>query len=65
VVTTQRRLGTGDLAAGGIDHIYLTDDLSACATGCAIDKSGSGQHRNPGQCPVVVILASGQKNDNR
>ncbi|NQV10342.1 MAG: exodeoxyribonuclease III [Cyanobacteria bacterium] len=39
-----------------IDHIYLTDDLIACATGCSIDKTVRGNVQPSDHAPVVVNL---------
>jgi exodeoxyribonuclease III len=39
-----------------IDHIYLSDELLACATGCAIDKAVRGQEQPSDHAPVVVNL---------
>jgi exodeoxyribonuclease-3 len=39
-----------------IDHIYLSDALLACATGCAIDKQVRGQEQPSDHAPVVVNL---------
>ena len=40
-----------------IDHIYLTDDLLDCATGCIIDKNPRGNTQPSDHAPVVVNLA--------
>ncbi|MEN9388713.1 MAG: exodeoxyribonuclease [Cyanobacteriota bacterium] len=40
-----------------IDHIYLSDDLLDCATGCIIDKNPRGNIQPSDHAPVVVNLA--------
>ena len=40
-----------------IDHIYLTDDLLSCATGCLIHKATRGNGQPSDHAPVVVNLA--------
>ena len=40
-----------------IDHIYLTDDLLGCATGCLIHKATRGNDQPSDHAPVVVNLA--------
>jgi exodeoxyribonuclease-3 len=40
-----------------IDHIYLTDDLLSCATGCLINKATRGNDQPSDHAPVVVNLA--------
>jgi exodeoxyribonuclease-3 len=40
-----------------IDHIYLSDDLLACATGCLIDRRPRGNLQPSDHAPVVVNLA--------
>ena len=40
-----------------IDHIYLTDDLLGCATGCVIHKATRGNEQPSDHAPVVVNLA--------
>ena len=40
-----------------IDHIYLTDDLLSCATGCLIHKATRGNEQPSDHAPVVVNLA--------
>ena len=40
-----------------IDHIYLTDDLLGCATGCLIHKATRGNGQPSDHAPVVVNLA--------
>jgi exodeoxyribonuclease-3 len=40
-----------------IDHIYLSEDLLDCATGCIIDKSPRGNLQPSDHAPVVVNLA--------
>jgi exodeoxyribonuclease-3 len=40
-----------------IDHIYLSDELVACATGCVIHKATRGQTQPSDHAPVVVNLA--------
>ena len=40
-----------------IDHIYLTDDLLSCATGCLIHKAPRGNEQPSDHAPVVVNLA--------
>ena len=39
-----------------IDHIYLSDELVACATGCVIHKATRGQTQPSDHAPVVVNL---------
>ncbi|MEX0589000.1 MAG: exodeoxyribonuclease III [Cyanobium sp.] len=39
-----------------IDHIYLTQDLTACATGCVIHKATRGNDQPSDHAPVVVNL---------
>ncbi len=39
-----------------IDHIYLTDDLLSCATGCLIHKATRGNEQPSDHAPVVVNL---------
>ncbi len=40
-----------------IDHIYLSEDLLDCATGCIIDKNPRGNIQPSDHAPVVVNLA--------
>ena len=40
-----------------IDHIYLSEELLACATGCVIDKQPRGNVQPSDHAPVVVNLA--------
>jgi len=40
-----------------IDHIYLTDDLLGCATGCMIHKATRGNGQPSDHAPVVVNLS--------
>ena len=40
-----------------IDHIYLCDQLQACATGCRIHKEQRGNPQPSDHAPVVVHLA--------
>eukprot|EP01030_Chromulinospumella_sphaerica_P016786 gene16786-16602_t len=40
-----------------IDHIYLTDDLLGCATGCLIHEATRGNEQPSDHAPVVVNLA--------
>jgi exodeoxyribonuclease-3 len=40
-----------------IDHIYLSEELVACATGCVIHKATRGQLQPSDHAPVVVNLA--------
>jgi exodeoxyribonuclease-3 len=40
-----------------IDHIYLSDDLLPCATGCLIDRRPRGNVQPSDHAPVVVNLA--------
>jgi exodeoxyribonuclease-3 len=40
-----------------IDHIYLSDDLATCATGCVIDRAPRGNPQPSDHAPVVVNLA--------
>ncbi|MBM5806349.1 MAG: exodeoxyribonuclease III [Cyanobacteria bacterium M_surface_10_m2_179] len=40
-----------------IDHIYLSEDLVECATGCVIDKAPRGNVQPSDHAPVVVNLA--------
>jgi exodeoxyribonuclease-3 len=40
-----------------IDHIYLSEDLLQCATGCIIDKNPRGNIQPSDHAPVVVNLA--------
>jgi len=40
-----------------IDHIYLSDDLLPCATGCVIDRGPRGNVQPSDHAPVVVNLA--------
>jgi exodeoxyribonuclease-3 len=40
-----------------IDHIYLSEELMHCATGCVIDKQPRGNVQPSDHAPVVVNLA--------
>ncbi len=40
-----------------IDHIYLSEELAACATGCVIDRLPRGNPQPSDHAPVVVNLA--------
>lgn len=40
-----------------IDHIYLSDELLPCATGCLIDRGPRGNVQPSDHAPVVVNLA--------
>ncbi|MFO0058707.1 MAG: exodeoxyribonuclease III, partial [Cyanobacteriota bacterium] len=40
-----------------IDHIYLSEELLDCATGCVIHKATRGQLQPSDHAPVVVNLA--------
>jgi len=40
-----------------IDHIYVSDELLDCATGCVIDKGPRGNSQPSDHAPVVVNLA--------
>jgi exodeoxyribonuclease-3 len=40
-----------------IDHIYLSDELMDCATGCVIHKRTRGNEQPSDHAPVVVNLA--------
>jgi exodeoxyribonuclease-3 len=40
-----------------IDHIYLCEQLLACATGCVIDRGPRGNVQPSDHAPVVVNLA--------
>jgi exodeoxyribonuclease-3 len=40
-----------------IDHIYLSEELLDCATGCVIDKTPRGNIQPSDHAPVVVNLA--------
>ncbi len=40
-----------------IDHIYLCEELLACATGCVIHRATRGQTQPSDHAPVVVHLA--------
>ncbi|MDP4706628.1 MAG: exodeoxyribonuclease III, partial [Cyanobium sp. MAG_237] len=39
-----------------IDHIYLCEQLLACATGCVIHKATRGHEQPSDHAPVVVNL---------
>ena len=45
-----------------IDHIYLSEDLLQCATGCIIDKNPRGNIQPSDHAPVVVNLAWDEEN---
>ena len=52
------RTGAWDTDRGWrIDHIYLCEQLLACATGCVIHKAVRGQAQPSDHAPVVVHLA--------
>ena len=52
------RSGGWDLDRGWrIDHIYLSEELVACATSSVIDKAVRGNERPSDHAPVVVNLA--------
>jgi exodeoxyribonuclease-3 len=52
------RTGAWDTDRGWrIDHIYLCEELLACATGCVIHKAVRGQTQPSDHAPVVVHLA--------
>jgi exodeoxyribonuclease-3 len=52
------RTGAWDMDRGWrIDHIYLDDQLLACATGCVIHKAARGHEHPSDHAPVVVHLA--------
>ena len=40
-----------------IDHIYLSEELAACATGCVIDSAPRGNPQPSDHAPVLVNLA--------
>jgi len=40
-----------------IDHIYLSEELAGCATGCVIDRGPRGHVQPSDHAPVVVNLA--------
>ncbi len=40
-----------------IDHIYLSEELAGCATGCVIDRGPRGNLQPSDHAPVVVNLA--------
>ena len=40
-----------------IDHIYLSEELAGCATGCVIDRGPRGNVQPSDHAPVVVNLA--------
>jgi exodeoxyribonuclease-3 len=40
-----------------IDHIYLSEELAACATGCVIDRSPRANPQPSDHAPVLVNLA--------
>ncbi len=51
------RTGAWDRDRGWrIDHIYLSDELLACATGCVIHKQERGNAKPSDHAPVVVSL---------
>jgi len=58
------RSGAWDREPGRrIDHIYLTDDLIACATGCCIDKWSAATTHPATIAPVVCESAvAGRRN---
>ncbi len=52
------RTGAWDRDRGWrIDHIYLSEELLACATGCVIHKRVRGNEQPSDHAPVVVHLA--------
>ncbi|KEF41220.1 MAG: exodeoxyribonuclease III [Cyanobium sp. CACIAM 14] len=52
------RTGAWDMDRGWrIDHIYLCDQLLACATGCVIHKAVRGNDQPSDHAPVVAHLA--------
>ncbi len=52
------RTGAWDMDRGWrIDHIYLSEELLACATGCVIHKGVRGNVQPSDHAPVVVHLA--------
>lgn len=52
------RTGAWDRDRGWrIDHIYLCEQLLACATGCVIHKAVRGNEQPSDHAPVVVHLA--------
>ena len=52
------RTGAWDMDRGWrIDHIYLSDELLACATGCVIHKDQRGNEQPSDHAPVAVHLA--------
>jgi exodeoxyribonuclease-3 len=52
------RTGAWDTDRGWrIDHIYISDDLLACATGCVIHKHTRGNPQPSDHAPVMVNLA--------
>jgi len=46
-----------------IDHIYLSEELLDCATGCVIDKTPRGNTQPSDHAPVVVNLAWDEETD--
>ena len=46
-----------------IDHVYLSGELLACATGCSIDKAVRGQEHPSDHAPVVVNLQLPEPDD--
>jgi exodeoxyribonuclease-3 len=46
-----------------IDHIYLSEELMDCATGCVIHKRTRGNEQPSDHAPVVVNLAWPQQDD--
>ncbi len=52
------RTGAWDRDRGWrIDHVYLSEELLACATGCVIHKGVRGNEQPSDHAPVVVHLA--------
>jgi len=52
------RTGAWDMDRGWrIDHIYLSEELLACATGCVIHKGVRGNEQPSDHAPLVVHLA--------
>lgn len=58
------RTGAWDRDRGWrIDHIYLSEELLACSTGCVIDKGERGHDQPSDHAPVVVNLELQQEGD--
>ena len=47
-----------------IDHIYLSEDLLQCATGCVIHKQTRGNTQPSDHAPVLVNLAWSAEDDS-